>query len=210
MKSPARPQAAQELEERTAAFNDLLPQLQCGQCGYGGCQPYAAALAAGKAEPNLCLPGGPATAQKLGKRLGRKAPPPPQAAHEVALIDEAKCVGCFKCIEACPVDAIIGAHGLMHTVDDEWCTGCGLCVDPCPVDCIALMPAPRTDAPGQLTKDGLDTPAQRQAAADLRARYERKQQRPPLREALDAPDFDAAELAAKAMRRARRRLEKDS
>lgn len=210
MKSPGRPQAAQELEERTAALNDLLPQLQCGQCGYGGCQPYAAALAAGKAEPNLCLPGGPATARKLGKRIGREAPPPPRAAREVALIDEAKCVGCFKCIEACPVDAIIGAHGLMHTVDDEWCTGCGLCVEPCPVDCIKLMPAPRADAPGQLSKNGLASPAQCQAASDLRARYERKQQRPPLREALDAPDFDATELAAKAMRRARRRLEKDS
>ncbi|MBF2734745.1 MAG: RnfABCDGE type electron transport complex subunit B [Betaproteobacteria bacterium AqS2] len=188
-----------------------MPQLQCGECGFGGCRPYAAALAAGRSTPDRCAPGGPPTAQALGKLLDVPvvAAPPPSPL-KVAAIDESRCVGCFKCIEACPVDAVIGAHGMMHAVDGDWCTGCGLCVEPCPVDCITLEPAPRADVPGQLVKNGLQSSAARAAAQGLGRRYERKRQRPPLRQAADAPDFDPAELAAKAMRRARRRLEGES
>ena len=123
----------------------LLPQTQCTKCGYAGCRPYAQAMAAGEADINQCPPGGDETVAKLARALGREPRPlnpangvyrPPQ----VAVIDEAICVGCTKCIQACPVDAIVGASKLMHTVIASWCTGCELCIPPCPVDCIALLP----------------------------------------------------------------------
>jgi electron transport complex protein RnfB len=126
----------------------LLPQTQCTQCGYEGCRPYAQAIAAGHADINQCPPGGDAGVASLARLLGREAKPlnpanglyrPPQA----AVIDEAICIGCAKCILACPVDAIVGASKLMHTVIADWCTGCGLCIAPCPVDCIALVPVAR-------------------------------------------------------------------
>ena len=123
----------------------LLPQTQCTKCGYSGCRPYAEAMAAGEAEINQCPPGGDETVAGLARALGRQPQPlnpangvyrPPQ----VAVIDEAICIGCTKCILACPVDAIVGASKLMHTVIASWCTGCELCIPPCPVDCIALEP----------------------------------------------------------------------
>lgn len=128
--------------DRTAlvdAIDALLPQTQCAQCGYPGCRPYAEAVAEG-APIDRCPPGGEETQQALGRLLGREAgpapvPPPPQ----VAVIDEARCIGCFRCVEACPVDAIVGAPQLMHTVLTEQCTGCELCVEPCPVDCIDIV-----------------------------------------------------------------------
>ena len=124
----------------------LLPQTQCTQCGYDGCRPYAEALAARIAEPNQCPPGGDAGAERLARLLGREplALDParyPYRPPQVALIDEATCIGCTKCIQACPVDAIVGASKLMHTVIASWCTGCELCLPPCPVDCITLEPA---------------------------------------------------------------------
>jgi len=121
----------------------LLPQTQCTKCGYAGCRPYAEAMAAGQADINQCPPGGDETVARLARTLGREPRPlnpangvyrPPQ----VAVIDEAICIGCTKCIQACPVDAIVGASKLMHTVIASWCTGCELCIPPCPVDCIAL------------------------------------------------------------------------
>jgi electron transport complex protein RnfB len=123
----------------------LLPQTQCTQCGFDGCRPYALALAEGRAEPNLCPPGGDAGAHALAAALGRvpRALDPGHAyrAPSVAVVDEAACIGCTKCIQACPVDAIVGASKMMHTVIASWCTGCELCVPPCPVDCITLEPA---------------------------------------------------------------------
>ena len=125
----------------------LLPQTQCTQCGYGGCRPYAEAIAKGEADIDQCPPGGDAGVARLAQLLGR-APKPldpargPWRAPQVAVIDEAACIGCPKCIQACPVDAIVGASKLMHTVIASWCTGCELCLGPCPVDCIALVPAP--------------------------------------------------------------------
>ena len=129
----------------TQRLDALLPQTQCTQCGYDGCRPYAEALAAGSAGANQCPPGGDDVAVQLARLLGRE-PVPLDAAHayrppQVALIDEAVCIGCTKCIQACPVDAIVGASKLMHTVIGSWCTGCELCVPPCPVDCISLEPA---------------------------------------------------------------------
>ena len=123
----------------------LLPQTQCTQCGYDGCRPYAEAIAQGGADINQCPPGGEAGVAALAQLLGRAPKPlnpenglyrPPQ----VAYVDEAICIGCTKCILACPVDAIVGASKLMHTVIASWCTGCELCLPPCPVDCIALAP----------------------------------------------------------------------
>lgn len=123
----------------------LLPQTQCTKCGYDGCRPYAEAIAAGAADINQCPPGGDEGVARLALLLGREAKPlnPANGAYrppQVAVIDEAACIGCTKCIQACPVDAIVGASKLMHTVIASWCTGCELCLPPCPVDCIALEP----------------------------------------------------------------------
>ncbi len=123
----------------------LLPQTQCGQCGYPGCRPYAEAIAAGDADINRCPPGGEATIENLADLLGVEPKPlDPEAGEEkppeVAWIDEDVCIGCTKCIQACPVDAILGAPKQMHTILEDECTGCELCVDPCPVDCIHMVP----------------------------------------------------------------------
>lgn len=129
-------------------INALLPQTQCGRCGYPGCRPYADAIAAGAAPINRCPPGGAATIEALAALLG--VPPLPLdpalgASESLALarIDEAACIGCALCLRACPVDAIVGAAKLMHTVLAGHCTGCGLCLPPCPVDCIVMVPAGR-------------------------------------------------------------------
>ncbi|MDY6829039.1 MAG: electron transport complex subunit RsxB [Pseudomonadota bacterium] len=128
-------------------INALLPQTQCGQCGHPGCRPYAEAIAAGE-DLNKCPPGGEATIQELADLLGRE-PLPLDAEHgeetakTVAFIREAECIGCTKCIQACPVDAILGAAKMMHTVIAAECTGCDLCVEPCPVDCIDMLPVDR-------------------------------------------------------------------
>lgn len=124
-------------------IDDLLPQTQCGQCGYPGCKPYAEAIANGD-DINKCPPGGEATIKKLADLLGVEAKPLNEAQTEnvkrVAYIREDECIGCTKCIQACPVDAIVGASKLMHTVLTDECTGCDLCVEPCPVDCIDMVP----------------------------------------------------------------------
>ena len=119
--------------------NDLLPQTQCAQCGYPGCRPYAAAIVEGTAAINLCPPGGEETVRRLADLLGKDIKPLVAATQPaVAVIDEALCIGCTHCRNACPVDAIIGAHQFMHTVIESECTGCELCVAPCPVDCISM------------------------------------------------------------------------
>lgn len=124
----------------------LLPQTQCGQCGFDGCRPYAAAMARGEADIDRCPPGGDDGARALAALLRVPAKPYDRArgehkAAQVALVVEADCIGCTKCIQACPVDAIIGASKHMHTVIEPLCTGCELCVPACPVDCIVLVPA---------------------------------------------------------------------
>ena len=122
--------------------NDLLPQTQCAQCGYPGCRPYAAAVVDGSAAINLCPPGGAETVKRLADLLGKDVLPLAETAVDrkiVAVIDETRCIGCTHCRSACPVDAIVGAHQLMHTIITAECTGCELCVAPCPVDCISMQ-----------------------------------------------------------------------
>jgi electron transport complex protein RnfB len=131
-----------------ARIDALLPQTQCRRCGFEGCRPYAEAIAAGTASINRCAPGGDATIATLSHMLGRPRLPldpacGPEAPLAVARIDEPACIGCTLCIAACPVDAIIGAAKLMHTVLRDSCTGCELCLPVCPVDCIVVRPAGR-------------------------------------------------------------------
>ncbi len=127
------------------SIEDLLPQTQCTKCGYAGCRPYAEAIAQGTANYNQCPPGGLEGVQRLASLLGKPviALNPANGAERprpLAIIDENLCIGCTLCIQACPVDAIIGAPKQMHTVVASLCTGCDLCVAPCPVDCIAMEP----------------------------------------------------------------------
>jgi len=134
------------------AIDALLPQTQCTKCGYSGCLPYARAIAAGEADINQCPPGGAAGVHRLAAMLRRAVKPlnPANGAEQrraLAMIDEARCIGCTLCIQACPVDAIVGAARCMHTVLVELCTGCDLCVPPCPVDCIDMLPLPVAEAP---------------------------------------------------------------
>lgn len=122
--------------------NDLLPQTQCAQCGYPGCRPYAAAIVSGAASINLCPPGGEETVQRLAALLGRDVLPLVETAAEtasVALIEESLCIGCTRCRDACPVDAIVGTQQRMHSIIAAECTGCELCLPPCPVDCISMV-----------------------------------------------------------------------
>ncbi len=124
--------------------NAILPQTQCGQCGYPGCRPYAEAIVEGD-EINKCPPGGQAGIEALADLLDREVIPlddehGEEKAPQVAYIREEDCIGCTKCIQACPVDAILGAAKQMHTVITSECTGCDLCVEPCPVDCIVMIP----------------------------------------------------------------------
>jgi electron transport complex protein RnfB len=165
-----------------AEIDAILPQTQCRRCGFSGCEPYARAIAEGHANINQCPPGGDGGIRKLAELLGIRPMalntlhgfPKPRA---VALIDEQSCIGCTLCIQACPVDAIVGAAGQAHTVITAECTGCELCIAPCPVDCISMVPAKArvvdsADRGGAKTDD-LPTLEDDKQVADLaRARYQ--------------------------------------
>ena len=131
-------------------IDHILPQTQCGQCGYPGCRPYAEAMASDEADINRCPPGGETTIIALADLLGKEPKPlDPETGEEksvptVAVIDENICIGCTLCIQACPVDAILGAAKQMHTVIARECTGCELCLPPCPVECITMVPVRET------------------------------------------------------------------
>lgn len=163
---PSRPTpSAQQL-------NDLLPQTQCQLCEFEGCQPYAAAMAAGEADIDRCLPGGLGTLADLAKATGKDPAPYEDAMrlkakpHQAVIIDEDACIGCTKCIQACPVDAIMGRSKHMHTVITDECSGCELCIAPCPVDCIHIVPLPPIDATEK-----------KQRAQQYLQRYQQRQQR---------------------------------
>ncbi|SAK94627.1 electron transport complex subunit RsxB [Caballeronia ptereochthonis] len=155
-------------------IEDLLPQTQCTKCGYPACRPYADAIAAGEANYNQCPPGGAEGIARLAALLGKPVIPLDtthgvERARPVAVIDENVCIGCTLCMQACPVDAIVGAPKQMHTVIAGLCTGCDLCVPPCPVDCIAMVPVT-----GERT--GWDAWSQEEADA-ARARHDRRMAR---------------------------------
>ncbi|MGR9099697.1 MAG: electron transport complex subunit RsxB [Gammaproteobacteria bacterium] len=153
-------------------IDDLLPQTQCGKCGFQGCRPYAEAIASGRADINQCPPGGGAGIERLAALLGVEPKPLNEAfgrekPREVAFILEEQCIGCAKCLPACPVDAILGAPKFMHTVIAAECTGCELCIAPCPVDCIVMKPASEDKAEA----------GDRSRARLARRRYEAKKAR---------------------------------
>jgi H+/Na+-translocating ferredoxin:NAD+ oxidoreductase subunit B len=160
-------------EVSAQAIDALLPQTQCTRCGYAGCLPYATAVANGEAEINRCPPGGTETILALAALTGRRAAPLNQdngieSAPTVAFIDEERCIGCTRCLPPCPVDAIVGAPRLMHTVVAELCTGCELCIAPCPVDCIVMLPLLASPAHAALVLP---------PAAASRTRYENHNER---------------------------------
>ena len=185
----------------------VLPQTQCTRCGFAGCMPYAQAMAAGEADIDRCPPGGDATVVTLAQITGRAArtvnpeygTPGPLL---VAVIDEAACIGCTLCIEACPVDAIVGAQKRMHAILPSLCSGCELCVAPCPVDCIAMVPLPREWSVA-------DADAARTRHRERNARVERNERIANRKASLAAVRSDAAKreatiAAAIARARARR------
>ena len=177
---PSFAQTANVMSPLADRIDALLPQTQCTKCGYAGCRPYADAIAEG-APINQCPPGGAAGIAALAHLLQRPAVPlnPANGTERpltVAVIDEALCIGCTLCIQACPVDCIVGAPTKMHTVIASQCTGCDLCVPPCPMDCIAMVPV---DPPHAWTRDDADAARRRYAErADRQARSrERSDQR---------------------------------
>jgi Na+-translocating ferredoxin:NAD+ oxidoreductase subunit B len=193
-KRTASPHAVTVTDVKTLAdrIEDLLPQTQCTKCGYPACRPYAEAVARGEANYNQCPPGGAEGIARLATLLGKPVIPLNSAngaerARPLAVIDEQVCIGCTLCMQACPVDAIVGAPKQMHTVIAERCTGCDLCVPPCPVDCIAMLP---------VTGEATGWDAWSQSLADAaRARHTRRETRL-------ARERDAAETRAAARRAA--------
>ena len=223
MRDPARSLADQ--------IEDLLPQTQCTKCGYPACRPYAEAIAEGTANYNQCPPGGAEGIARLATLLGKPviALNPVNGIERerpVAIIDEAACIGCTLCIQACPVDAIAGAAKQMHTVIPELCTGCDLCVAPCPVDCIAMIPVTKHKTGWQAwSADQAEAARQRFHQREFRLRVEKEEQdarlaakaAAKLKEVNDETALSAEELAEKNRKRAiiqaaieRARLQKEA
>ncbi len=177
----------QHANSLAARIDALLPQTQCARCGYPGCRPYAEALANGSADINQCPPGGEATIEALAALLGVATKPlnpangVEAAIFNVALIAEQDCIGCFKCVLACPVDAIVGAPKLMHTVIAAQCSSCDLCLPVCPVDCITMIPRsnalPEPSVMAPRWRSLFDAQQQRRARDEAALESARRQQR---------------------------------
>jgi Na+-translocating ferredoxin:NAD+ oxidoreductase subunit B len=175
-------------------IEDQLPQTQCTKCGYPACRPYAEAIAEGKAEINQCPPGGMEGVARLSAVTGRPVIPINPAngierPRPVAFIDESLCIGCTLCIQACPVDAIIGAAKQMHSILPSLCTGCDLCVAPCPVDCISMIPVTQATGWAAWSQEAADAARARHDFRSERLRREREE--------------NEARLAAKAVEKMR-------
>ena len=188
-------------------IDSILPQTQCGKCGFSGCKPYATAIAEGLADINQCPPGNEEGIQKLATLLGVK-PKPLNTTHglpkpkSVALIDEETCIGCTFCIQVCPVDAIVGASKKLHTVIGTECTGCELCIAPCPVDCITILPLKKEfddkDNNLNIISDKVleyESKLKKRTADHSRMRYERRIKR------LEREKKDKAERFAKQIKK---------
>lgn len=159
----------------------ILPQTQCRQCGYDGCKPYATAIAAGDADINQCPPGGDEGIDALANLLGVEYKPlnPQHGQYKpkaLAVIDENTCIGCTLCIQACPVDAILGASKQMHTVIASECTGCELCLAPCPVDCISMEPLPLYEQKTEALMQAADRARERHMFRLFRLTREKREQ----------------------------------
>jgi electron transport complex protein RnfB len=194
------------LQIRAETIDALLPQTQCGQCGYSGCMPYAEVIARGEAEINRCPPGGTKGIADLAELLqvpailldpacGSEKP------RTLALIEEEHCIGCTLCIQACPVDAIVGAAKQMHTVIADQGTGCELCLPPCPVDCMVLSPHPMPN----ITAEFADLSRLRYRQRDARLARVAAQKQKPRTEAGDTPAARKRRILAAAMAAARQR-----
>lgn len=201
--------AAKDALTLSGSIDAVLPQTQCRQCGYTGCRPYAEAVARGSADINRCPPGGEDAIREMAKLIGVSMKPLDPACGKpappaVAEIDEATCIGCALCIQACPVDAIVGAPKLMHTVIAVECTGCGLCIPPCPVDCISMVETGKSASPDERSRRAQHF---RERYAARTARLEREHA-----ERHESPRENAAEhrkraTIERAMQLARRRLQ---
>ena len=212
-------------------IEDVLPQTQCTKCGYKGCRPYAEAIASGEANINQCPPGGAEGIRRLSSVTGRPVIPlNPVNGFErpraVAFIDESLCICCTLCIQACPVDAIIGAAKQMHTIIPEQCTGCDLCVPACPVDCIVMYPVTETTGWDAWTQAQADEARDRhdfrlarlirereendaRLAAKAHAKAAAVERLSPENEAEQAEKERKRQIIAAAMERARQRAEAD-
>lgn len=191
-------------------IDTLLPQTQCEQCGFHGCRPYAEAIAADEAGIDRCPPGGAIGIARLAALLDRPVVPldPTHGVEKprtLARIVEADCIGCTKCIQVCPVDAIVGASKVMHTVVSDLCTGCELCVPACPVDCIRLDPMPLAQADDRRHADAARQHFQRREARLARERAERDRQLEANKAEVGAPTARNAVLEALARAKARKK-----
>jgi electron transport complex protein RnfB len=202
--------AESDPEVLSASIDALLPQTQCRQCGYRGCRPYADAVARGSADINRCPPGGEDTVGEIARLTGVSTKPLDPACGSpqppaVALIDEATCIGCTLCIQACPVDAIAGASKLMHTVIAAECTGCALCIPPCPVDCISMAET-GDNATSEERRHQAQHFRARHAARTARLEHERAERRTAPRE--NAAERRKRTTVERVMQRARQRLQR--
>jgi electron transport complex protein RnfB len=191
-------------------IDHLLPQTQCEQCGFHGCRPYAEAIATGEAPINRCPPGGAQGIERLAALLDQPIIPLDtsrgiEKPRTLARVIEADCIGCTKCIQACPVDAILGAAKVMHVVVSDLCTGCELCVPACPVDCIALDPMPLAQADDRAHADAARVHFQRREARLARERAARDDQLAASKRDVGAPAARNAVLEALARAKAKKK-----
>ena len=204
--------AATDVLALAESIDAVLPQTQCRQCGFPGCRPYAEAVARGRVDINRCPPGGEHAIREMARLTGGSMKPLDPACGvsappAVAEIDEATCIGCTLCIQACPVDAIVGAPKLMHTVIAVECTGCGLCIPPCPVDCISMVETGKSASPDERSRRALH---HRERYAARMARLEREHAERNVISRENPAEHRKQATIERVMQRARQRLQRRS